>query len=186
MSPFLIFILLALLVIIDAVVIFYIITSIVNFTRFGVPYVKANPKAVNKILELAEIKPGDLIYDLGAGNGQFIIKADKEYGARAEGFEKAIWPYLAARFNIWRNKSKAKVYFEDFLKEDLGEAKVLIAFLMPKPCVRLRAKLDKELKPGVKVFSYAFQLRDWKSEDIKEEIIKSDEFSSWIYVYERK
>lgn len=185
MNAILIYVLVALFVIVDVVVIFYFISSIISFARFGVPYVKADPKAVAKILELANIKSGDLIYDLGAGNGQFIIKAGKEYGARAEGFEKAIWPYLAAKFNIWRNKSRAKIYYKNFLKEDLGEAKVLIAFLMPKPCARLRAKLDKELKSGVKVFSYAFQLKDWESDDIEEEIIKSDEFRSWIYIYQR-
>ncbi len=180
-----IYILIALFFIVDVVVIFYIIASIIGFARFGVPYVKANPKAVEKILELADIKPGDSIYDLGAGNGQFIIKADKDYSARAVGFEKSIWPYLMAKFNIWRKKSKARIYYKDFLKEDLGHARVLIAFLMPKPCACLRAKLDKELKPGVTVFSYAFQLKDWRSGNVKERIIKDKEFPSWIYVYQR-
>ena len=183
MTNILLFAFIILLCLILAACLFYLLANTITFARVKVPFVKAHPKAVDKILALANLRPGDIHFDLGAGNGQFIIKADKLYQASSTGFELSPWAYLACRFNLWKNKSSAKVKFKNFLAEDLSRAKVLTCFLLPGACATLRKKLERELAPGSTVISYAFALTDWQRQDIKEEIITSKDFPSIIYLY---
>lgn len=128
------------------------------------PWVPVSKKDLKRVLLLAALKNGDILYDLGSGDGRAIIKAVQNYQIRAVGFELSILLYLWAKLNIWilgLNK-QAKVKFRNFFKEDLGQADVIICFLMPKAMGKLRDKFEKELRPGVRIVSYSFSVPGWQ------------------------
>lgn len=127
------------------------------------PYVPTRQHDVERMLRLAELKAGELVYDLGAGDGRFVVTAARRYQARAIGFEISLLPYLVGRFRIWRAKqgALAAMKFQDFYRQDLSAANAIVCFLTPGAMAKLGPKLKQELKPGTRVVSFAFALRDW-------------------------
>lgn len=112
-------------------------------------------KKIKQMLELAGVKPGDVVYDLGSGDGRIPIAAARDFGARAVGVE--VNPKLLA---ISRDKVKAaglegrvEIRDEDLFKADISDATVVTLFLWEGLNVRLIPKL-KALKPGTRVVSY--------------------------------
>jgi tRNA G37 N-methylase Trm5 len=121
------------------------------------------------MLELAELKPGDVLYDLGSGDGRIVITAAKKYGVKAVGFE--INPILVeeARLNIRAAvvEHLAQVYEQDVRYVDLAPATVLTMYLYPAANLRLRAAILRQLKPGSRVVSHDFGMSDWKPERVE-------------------
>lgn len=146
-----------------------------------VPFISTPKKVQEKMLELAKIKPNDKVYELGCGSGRLLILADKKYQAQALGFEISPWPYFLARLNIFLKKSQAKVLFKNFFKADLSKADIIFCYLMPEINKKLWPKLEKELKPGTRIVSYAFSFQGWKPKVV---IPKSKDSAS-IYVYQK-
>lgn len=130
-----------------------------------VPFVPTPQEVVNKMIEVAQVRKGDVVYDLGSGDGRIVITAAKK-GARAVGFE--IDPELIkqSRENIRRERLEelAEIREQDILTVDLSEATVLTMYLLPSVNLRLRPKILKEMKPGSRVVSHAFDMGDWKPE----------------------
>lgn len=118
------------------------------------------------MLELAKIKLNDKVYELGCGRGRLLILADKKYQAQTIGFEISPWPYFLARLNIFLKKSQAKVLFKNFFKADLSKADIIFCYLMPEVNEKLKPKLERELKPGTRIVSYAFSFQGWKAQEI--------------------
>ncbi|MFA5048877.1 MAG: class I SAM-dependent methyltransferase [Patescibacteria group bacterium] len=127
----------------------------------GVPFVSTPKQDFDAILQAAEIRPGEKIYDLGCGKGNLLIRAVKKYGAQAVGYELALWPYVWARWKILLSGAKMEIHLADFFKADISQADVVFCYLMPHIVNKLRDKLKKELKPGSRVVCYAFKFRDW-------------------------
>jgi SAM-dependent methyltransferase len=127
------------------------------------PFVPTRQRDVERMLRLAELKPGELVYDLGAGDGRFIITAARRYQARAVGFEISLLPYLVGRWRIWRARlgRLAAMRFQDFFHQDLSEADAVVFFLTPGATAKLGPKLRRELKPGARIVSYAFSIPGW-------------------------
>src|SRR6185503_17400496 len=94
------------------------------------PYLPTRQKDVDRMLALADIKPGDVVYDLGAGDGRFLISAAKK-GAQATGFEISILPFLVAKLRIAMAGvgDKAKMKAKDFFHVNLSQANVIVCFL---------------------------------------------------------
>jgi ribosomal protein L11 methylase PrmA len=118
------------------------------------------------MLELADVKAGDVVYDLGCGDGRVVITAAKQYGVRAVGID--IDP---ERINQSLEKARKagvedRVSFrnEDLFEADIGEATVVTLYLLNKLNLKLRPKLWKELKPGTRIVSYNFHMGDWPPE----------------------
>jgi ribosomal protein L11 methylase PrmA len=115
------------------------------------------------MLELAQVKPGDVVYDLGSGDGRIVITAAQRFGARAVGVE--LDPELVARSraNAQRAGVADRVRFlqQDLFTADLGEATVVTLYLLPDVNLRLRPKLRKELRPGSRIVSHDYDLGDW-------------------------
>lgn len=135
---------------------------------------------VNEMLEIAGTNRDDVIYDLGSGDGRFVITAAKQYGARGIGID--IDPQLIRESQTnARNAGVAdRVRFieADLFKTDISQATVVSLYLLPELNLRLRPKLFKELKPGTRIVSHNFDMADWKP-DISEEL-GSHAYFLWI------
>ncbi|HTW97081.1 MAG TPA: 50S ribosomal protein L11 methyltransferase [Candidatus Methylomirabilis sp.] len=131
------------------------------------PFLPMHAADVERVIKLAELKPGEKFFDLGCGEGRTLIAAAR-VGAEATGYEISLLPYIWAKIKIlfYRGPNKSKVFFRDFWKINLGEADVVYNFLMPRVMAKLREKLKKELKPGARVINYTFYLPDWNPEKI--------------------
>jgi hypothetical protein len=129
-------------------------------------YYPTPPETVAEMLRMAEIKKGDVLYDLGSGDGRIPIAAAKEYGIRAVGIE--IDPKLVTEADeLARQAGIARlVQFrnEDMFRVNLSEATVVTLYLSEKLNVLLRPKLLSELRPGSRILSHDFRMGDWKPE----------------------
>jgi hypothetical protein len=124
---------------------------------------------VRAMLELADVGPQDVVYDLGSGDGRIPITAAKEFGARGVGIE--IDPTLVrqAQANARKAGVADKVEFRlgDMYVADVRPATVVTLFLHPKPNLKLRPKLRSELQPGSRVVSYAWNMADWAPDEAR-------------------
>ena len=134
-----------------------------------VPFVPTPQVVVDKMIELAGVRKGDVVYDLGSGDGRIVIAAARR-GARAVGFE--IDPDLVAesRANIQKAavQESAEIRQQDILTVDLSGASVVTMYLLPDVNLKLRPNLLKQLKPGSRVVSHAFDMGDWKPDKIEQ------------------
>ncbi len=151
---------------------------------FGAPPVPTPRKVVRKMLEIAEIRPKDILYDLGAGDGRIIIMATKEHKAKAYGFEMVFFVWLLAQINLFFSgvSKKTKILHKNFYNQNLNGASIITCFLTPGAMARLKPKFEKELKPKTKIVSYAFSIPGWKPE----KTVKVDKKTSPIYLYRIK
>jgi SAM-dependent methyltransferase len=133
-----------------------------------VPYVSTPHSVVYEMLRLAKVGKDDVLYDLGSGDGRIAITAAKSFGARATGIE--IRPELVqrSRENAKRSGVDDRVKFlqQDIFEADLREASVVTLYLLPEINVKLRPKLLRELKPGTRIVSHAFDMGLWKPDRV--------------------
>jgi SAM-dependent methyltransferase len=148
------------------------------------PFVTTPQEVVDRMLELAQVSPGDLLYDLGSGDGRIVITAAKRYGAKSVGFE--IDPALVtlSRRNIREAgvEHLAEIRQEDVRKVDLSPASVVTMYLYPAANLRLRAVLMRQLKVGSRVVSHDFSMGDWKPDRV-EQMMDSAGFLRTIYLW---
>jgi SAM-dependent methyltransferase len=134
-----------------------------------VPFVPSPQSVVDKMIDLAGVKKGDVVYDLGSGDGRIVIAAAKR-GARAVGFE--IDPDLVAesRANIQKAgvQESAEIRNQDILTVDLSGASVVTMYLLPDVNLKLRPNLQKQLKPGSRIVSHSFDMGDWKADKVEQ------------------
>ena len=128
-----------------------------------VPFVPTPQEVVDKMIELAGVKKGDVVYDLGSGDGRIVISAAKK-GARAVGFDIDGDLVKESRENIRKAsvQDSAEIRHQDLLTVDLSPATVITMYLLPDVNLMLRPKLLSQLKPGSRVVSHAFDMGDWK------------------------
>jgi ribosomal protein L11 methylase PrmA len=129
-------------------------------------YVPTPQDVVEDMLRLAGVKKGDVLYDLGSGDGRIPITAAKKYGVRAVGIDidpERIWE---AEQNARAAGVEHLVQFrrEDLFKTNFRNATVVTLYLLPDLNLRLRPRLWAELKPGTRVVSHQFDMGDWKPE----------------------
>lgn len=128
------------------------------------PYVNSPARVVERMLELANIKPGETVFDLGCGDGRILIAAVQKYQAKAVGIE--ISPKVVAQANANIEKAKltgqARVIQGDLLKADLTGADVVTIYLTTSFNEELRPRLEKFLKPGARVVSHDYSVPGWK------------------------
>lgn len=118
---------------------------------------------VEAMLQLAALRPGDVLYDLGAGDGRIVIAAARDYGVRAVGIELDARKAAEARANVHRAglAHRVEIRQQDMFQADLREASVVTIFLFPQINERLAPKLRAELRPGARIVSHRFGLGDW-------------------------
>jgi len=148
----------------------------------GAPFVPTPIDAVEAMVNAADLKDGQKIYDIGCGDGRIVYLASKAKNLKAVGLELSPFVYLLARIRklFWR--SKAKILLKNFKYTDLSDADVIFCYLLPETLAHLRTKLDKELKKGTKIISYSFQIKSWQEKD---KIIQPNNDFCPIWVYEK-
>jgi ubiquinone/menaquinone biosynthesis C-methylase UbiE len=129
-----------------------------------VPFVPTPEAVVDEMLTLAKVGPGDVVYDLGSGDGRIVITAAKRHGARGVGIDIDPKRIQEAQENARKAGVTDRVEFRegDLFTADIGEATVVTLYLLSSVNLQIRPKLLKELKPGTRVVSHAFEMGDWK------------------------
>lgn len=129
-------------------------------------YYSTPPETVAEMLRMARIKSGDVLYDLGSGDGRIPIAAAQHYGIRAVGIEIDPKLITEAEENARQAHVSSLVSFrnDDMFRTSLREATVVTLYLSEKLNVLLRPKLLRELRPGTRIISHDFRMGDWKPE----------------------
>src|SRR6187402_3257810 len=129
-------------------------------------FVPTPQEVVDAMLKLAKVTKNDVLYDLGSGDGRIAITAAKTYGARGVGIDIDPQRIREANENAKTAGVTDKVKFlnQDLFTTDISEATVVTLYLLPSLNVKLMPKLMKELKPGTRIVSHAFDMGDWKPE----------------------
>jgi SAM-dependent methyltransferase len=155
-----------------------------NESQYIAPYVPTPPEVVDRMLELADLREGDLLFDLGSGDGRIVITAARRYRVKAVGFE--INPVLVkdSRDSIREAGlgHLVEIRDEDIRTVDLSPATVLTMYLYPGANLRLRSAIRRQLKPGARVISHNYGMGNWKPDRI-EQLTDSAGFSRTIYVW---
>ena len=134
----------------------------------GAPPLLTPKEGVRKMLQLAQVKKGEVVYDLGCGDGRVVIMADKEFGAKAVGFELSPFFYIISQVKkFFAGAKRTKIYFKNFYQYDLSKADVITCFLTPRTMPHLQKKLLKNAKSGVRLVSFVFEAKGWKPKKIE-------------------
>lgn len=128
----------------------------------GAPWAPTRKDDVPRFLDLADIKQGDKVYDLGCGDGRLLFAA-AEKGAEVIGYEISLLPYVIAKFKQFSfvKEEQTRILFKDFWNVNLADADLVYFFLMPKVYHKLKIKFEKELKPGSRVIAYVWPIESW-------------------------
>jgi SAM-dependent methyltransferase len=134
--------------------------------KLDVVWVPSAPEVITAMMEAAKVGPGDVVYDLGCGEGEIVIAAAKLYGARGVGVDLDPERIRNARVNAASAGVTERVTFveQDLFKTDVGPATVVTLYLLPELNERLRPKLLSELRPGSRIVSHDFGMGDWVPE----------------------
>jgi SAM-dependent methyltransferase len=135
-----------------------------------VPYVPTPEAVVQRMLELGEVGPDDVIYDLGSGDGRIVITAAEQYGSRGVGIDIDPQRIQEANTNAQAAGVTNRVEFrqQDLFQADFSEATVVTLYLLPEVNLRLRPQLLEQLQPGTRIVSHAFDMGDWEPEQVVE------------------
>ena len=147
------------------------------------PYVPSPQTVVDKMLSVAHIRPGEIVFDLGCGDGRILVAAAQQYKAKAVGVEISEPRVREANERIKRAgvENLASVRHADLMDVDLSPANVVILYLLRDSNDLVRPKLEKSLKPGTRVISHDYEIRGWKPTSVdRSEANKRDHA---IYVY---
>jgi cyclopropane fatty-acyl-phospholipid synthase-like methyltransferase len=149
-------------------------SSVAVWTDGEVPFVRSTPEVIDRMLELARVKPGDVLYDIGSGDGAIIIRAAKKYGVKGVGIEIDQDLVRKARDNAFREKVQDLVEFraQDAFTVDVSPATVVTLYMLPDFNEKLRPMLDRQLKPGTRVVSHDYDIPGWVPDKV--ELVKGD------------
>jgi SAM-dependent methyltransferase len=130
----------------------------------GGPFVPTPWPIVDEMLKLVEIRPTDVVYDLGSGDGRFVIAAAKRHGARGVGIELNGDLVVYSRVQAERDGVADRVKFVegDVLKESFREASVVTMYLLPRLVVQLVPRLRAELAAGTRIVAHDYPLEPWR------------------------
>ncbi len=131
---------------------------------FLAPFVPSPPQVVRQMLLLADLHAGEVIFDLGAGDGRTVIMAVKDFGARAVGVELREDLVKKTLSTVYEQSLQDRITIVngDMLGVDLSSADVVFLYLTTSANERIKPKLERELKRGVRVVSHDYEVVGWK------------------------
>jgi ribosomal protein L11 methylase PrmA len=129
-------------------------------------YVPTPQEVVDAMLKVANVSSSDTVYDLGCGDGRIVVTAAKVYGAHGVGVDIDPRRVDEANANVKAAGvgDKVRIIEGDLFEVDLSPATVVTLYLLPSLNLKLQPKLFKELKPGTRIVSHAFDMGEWKPE----------------------
>jgi SAM-dependent methyltransferase len=132
--------------------------------RGDVPYVPTPPEVVEEMLKLGNVKSGDILYDLGCGDGRIVITAAQKYGARGTGIDLNPVRIKEANENARQAGVADKVRFieQNLFDADVHDATVVTLYLLPQVNLKIRPMLLKQLKVGTRIVSHQFDMGEWE------------------------
>ncbi len=131
---------------------------------FIAPYVPSPPQVIHRMLVLAELKAGEVFFDLGAGDGRTVIMAAKDFGARSVGVELRKDLVKKALSTVYENnlQNRVTIVNSDIFHVDLSSADVIFLYLTTSANEKVRPKLMAELKKGTRIISHDYEIVGWK------------------------
>lgn len=147
------------------------------------PKWRTKKKVAQKALKQAKTDKNDVLYELGCGDGEVVLSAARDFGARAVGVEIDPVRVLITNLRVKANKltSKVKIMRKDFKQVDLSEATIIYMYLVPAGMKKLIPKFKKDLSINTKIISYRYKLPIDKNES-NIRLIKEDSVDK-IYIY---
>jgi SAM-dependent methyltransferase len=133
-----------------------------------VPYEPTPPEVVEVMLSLAELRPGDLVYDLGCGDGRIVIAAVQKAGVRGVCVDIDPARIAESRRNAAAAGVAERITFrtEDLFRTRFDDATVVMLFLWPEINLRLRPRLRQQLRPGTRIVSHWHDMGDWEPDRV--------------------
>ena len=166
---------LVLLIIVILIVI--VAVSIIWPLLLGAAWSPTSVRIVDRMLEMAEIVSGDIVYDLGSGDGRIVVEAARKYRAKGVGIEvdplRVIWSII--NVYIMRLNGSVRILWGNIFHQDISDATIVTLFLWQRTNQKLTKKLLSELKPGTRVVSYIWTFDDWIP-------VSADEYNR-VYLY---
>jgi len=147
------------------------------------PFVPSPQPIVDRMLDLANVHPGDTVYDLGCGDGRVLITAAQRYRAKGVGVELSTYLVRSATDTVKRLNLQDQITIQhgDLRDVNLQGADVVTIYLETNTNEMLRPNLEKSLHPGARVISHDFEVRGWKPAKVDK--IESYNRSHTIYLY---
>ena len=154
-----------------------------NFERSLAPYVVSPQHIVELMLEMANVKPNELVYDLGSGDGRVLITAAQRYRAKGVGIEieEKLARSSEERIAAMSLQDRIRIINADLRDVDLSPADVVTMYLMTDANEMLKPKLEQTLRPGTRVVSHEYKVPGWKPN--REEIAETNSHGHVIYLY---
>lgn len=134
------------------------------------PFVASPLPVIRRMLVLAELKPGEVFYDLGAGDGRTVIMAAQEFGARAVGIELREDLAKKALQTVYQLglQDRVTILHSNLFDVDISPADVVFLYLTTSANEKVKPKLEAELKPGARVVSHDYEIVGWKPIKVEE------------------
>ena len=147
------------------------------------PFVASPPNVVTEMLELAELKKGEMLFDLGCGDGRIILEAARKFGANAVGIEldKGRYSDCVRKIQEANLGDRIEVIHGDLLQVDLKRANVVTLYLLTSSNGKVKPNLERDLTKGARVVSHDFHITGWTPTKVKE--IKENWGSHTLYLY---